>query len=118
VQNQLASKLHEEEKKKLEQTKNIMSNQLGNMNDLLKKKEVELHTERKVFENKTNDVMKERDEAKDQVGQLRTKLSELIKNKMIFETEMKNKQQIMENEHLEKMKEKEKQLKLAKEQLK
>jgi len=95
-----------------------MSNQLGSMHDLLKKKEVELHTERKSFENKTTDVMKERDEAKDQVGQLRTKLSELIKTKMIFETEMKNKQQIMENEHLEKMKDKEKQLKLAKEQLK
>jgi len=47
LQNQLAAKLHEDEKKKLEQTKNLMSNQLDSIQDKLKQKEVELHTTRK-----------------------------------------------------------------------
>jgi len=43
-------------------------------------------------------VIKERDAAQEQVTMLRTKLSELIRNKMQFESEAKTKQQQMENE--------------------
>lgn len=116
VATQMSGKLHEDEKKVLENSKNVISNQLDTMTNKLKITESELTTTRKVFEEKTKDVTGERDQAIEQMNNLRNKLSHIINEKMKFESDSKSKFVEMEDKFINQLKEKEKQLVLGKQQ--
>jgi len=90
VAHQMSSKLHEDEKKQMESTKQIFSNQLTTMTVKLKQTENELITSRIELEDKTKNVTEERDQAIEQMNVLRNKLSTIIKEKMKFESESKS----------------------------
>jgi len=83
----------------------------------LELKDEEFSVERKKAEGKTDEVIKDRDEALATANQLRAKLSEIIKDKMKNETDAQSKHQKMENEFLNQIKQKEKEKRLLNEKI-
>lgn len=114
---QLSNLILEDEKKRNEKTKKFMADKLEHISSKLQAKEKEIEEERTRAYNKADEMAKERDEAQDVASKLRIKISEIIKEKMKHETEFTIKFQKLENEYMEKLKAKDKEIRLLNEKL-
>lgn len=84
---QIANLLLEDERNRSEKAKKFMSDKLEHINSKLNAKEEEIKIERAKAYEKVDEVARERDEALESANKLRNNLSQLIKDKMKYETE-------------------------------
>lgn len=95
---QISNLLLEDEKNRSEKSKKFLSEKLDHISIKLSAKEEEIVLERKKAYEKVDEVANERDEALASANKLRTKLSEIIKEKMKYETESQLRYQKMESD--------------------
>jgi len=95
---QISNLLLEDERIRSEKAKKFMTDKLEHVANKLSAKEEEITNERKKAFEKVDEIAKERDEALTSANKLRTKLSEIIKDKMKFETEAQLRYQKMEKD--------------------